>query len=46
MADDIVHGESGKTKKRGNIMEKETNYKVSIEGNLGRNLVTPRGLGA
>ncbi len=39
--------EMGETKKKANtIMDKETSYAVTLEGNMSAHLVTPRGLNA
>lgn len=33
-----------KKKGKGNVMNRETQYKITFEGNFGRYLITPRGL--
>ena len=45
IVDELRSGGSGNLdKKKGTTMNKEPRYRVTFEGNLGRNLVTPRGL--
>lgn len=43
IADESLSGSSNNEKKKPNDLSR-TKYKISFEGNLGRNLVTPRGL--
>lgn len=44
--DDLRFGANSQDKKKsfGNFVHKEPPYRITFEGNLGRNLVTPRGL--